>query len=155
MTTRFLPQRSKVAGQGRPVTTFLPAWLLLFSASSAQSDPGDRPELIDKPFDPFATQNLGRAGQWNLALASAVAPQATVAGEAQATAGELAAGLGVEDAPSQRRFHVRAMDWIDARSAKFGSVVSFFVGGGDSGWQLTVDPVDKDEYQLEWKARFR
>jgi len=76
--------------------------------------------------------------------------------------GEPAAALTVDEEqapqdPSRQwpRFQASALQWVQQGSAGVLRVAEFLVGGGDSGWQLMVDPTGEDEYQLRWEARFR
>lgn len=141
------------AGQGRPAAVLV---LLLAACATAADEP---PEQADPPGTSLSAADAlaGLDHDWDVTLAEAVLPgeQAASSGKADAPAHELAEGLGVQVEQSRRKFRASAMDWISERSATVGRMADFLVGGGDSGWHLTVDPRGDDEYQLQWKARFR
>lgn len=152
MRARLATVLVQVAGQGRPAA----AVALLLAAAAAHA--GDPPAAaVADEISLSAAEALSGLGQWDMTLAEAVLPgdQAAHALEADAPAHELAEGLGVQVEQSRRKFRAQAMDWITGRSQAVGRMADFLIGGGDSGWHLTVDPRGDDEYQLQWKARFR
>lgn len=95
-------------------------------------------------------------GTWDSSLAAATFfDKDFQSNAAAAPASELSAGLGVEVDQKRRKFRARVVDFMADRSASFGRMTDFLLGGADSGWHLVVDPIGEDEYVLEWKAKFR
>lgn len=70
-------------------------------------------------------------------------------------AGEMAANLDLQIERGRLHFRSSAVDWLRVKSAPVGRVADFLIGGGDSGWHLSVDPIVDDEVVLEWKFKFR
>ena len=145
-----------VAGQGRLVAAFA----LALAATGAVA--GDSLALESSPAtaaqaDVPVAAVLAGLGRWQVSLAEAALPaeQADPSVAAEVPAHELAAGLDVQITQNRRQFRARALDWVRERSINAAEMADFLVGGGDSGWHLTVDPRGDDEYQLQWKARFR
>ncbi len=154
MSPRRVASRRPAAGQGRPaVVLFLP--LLVLGAGPACADLPSSGVPLE--FELTAADAFTGAGGWDNVLAAAVLPsdEDLTAADVDAPASELAEGFDVRVVHSRRKFRARAMDWISARSEAVGHMADFIVGGADSGWHLTVDPRGDDEYQLQWKARFR
>lgn len=95
-------------------------------------------------------------GRWDLPLAAALLPdeQALAAREAGSIP-EQAGGPAIQAAEKGRLLHQSALQWVQRRSVGVARLADFIIGGGDSGWYLTVDPRGEDEYQLQFQARFR
>lgn len=151
MKPRRVAPSMPTAGQGRPaVVLFL---LLAAATAGADAPAGDTSLQLDLP----PADMLTGFGQWDTVLASAVLPGAAIGNpvDVEAPAYELAEGLEVQVVHNRRKFRARAMDWVSERSLAIGQFADFIIGGADSGWHLTVDPRGDDEYQLQWKARFR
>lgn len=156
MSPRRVASRRPAAGQGRPAAVLFVTLLLSGAGPACADAPSSRapPEL---DLELMAADAFTDTGGWDNVLVAAVMPgnDDLAAADADAPALELAEGFDVQIVHSRRKFRARAMDWISDRSIAIGHVADFIVGGADSGWHLTVDPRGDDEYQLQWKARFR
>ena len=138
----------RIAGQGRLAVT------LVACASSggvladgAPAAPTTEPATI--------ARDLG-LGEWKGSLSEATFFEEDFQDDSSAApAAELAAGLDVQVEQKRRKFRTRVVDFMQDRSAAFGHMTDFLLGGADSGWHLVVDPVGDDEYVLQWKAKFR